>query len=58
MSRRRSVATLLAILTALTMLGAVPIPAAAATTSVTLVGSLQDELGCAADWDPDRKSVV
>ena len=52
MSRRRSVATLLAILTALTMLGAVPIPAAAATTSVTLVGSLQDELGCAADWDP------
>ncbi len=27
-------------------------PAAAAAGSVVLVGSLQDELGCAADWDP------
>nr|NLI50899.1 hypothetical protein [Propionibacterium sp.] len=27
-------------------------PAAAEPTSVTLVGSLQDELGCATDWDP------
>ncbi|GIG39116.1 pullulanase-type alpha-1,6-glucosidase [Cellulomonas phragmiteti] len=27
-------------------------PAAAAAGSVTLVGSLQDELGCAADWEP------
>ena len=31
-----------------------PVPAAnAETTSVTLVGSLQSELGCAADWAPD-----
>ncbi len=27
-------------------------PSRAATDSVTLVGSLQDELGCATDWDP------
>ncbi|QIM20094.1 hypothetical protein G7075_01275 [Phycicoccus sp. HDW14] len=27
-------------------------PAAAATAAVALVGSLQSELGCAADWDP------
>lgn len=27
-------------------------PAYAATETVTLVGSLQNELGCAADWDP------
>ncbi|MBO3094087.1 pullulanase-type alpha-1,6-glucosidase [Cellulomonas dongxiuzhuiae] len=27
-------------------------PAAAAAAAVTLVGSLQDELGCPADWDP------
>jgi len=32
---------------------ALTLPAAAATAgSVVLVGSLQDELGCAADWDP------
>ncbi|MBX9243928.1 pullulanase-type alpha-1,6-glucosidase [Actinotalea ferrariae] len=29
-----------------------PAPAQAAATSVALVGSLQDELGCPADWDP------
>ncbi|HET9022131.1 MAG TPA: alpha-amylase family glycosyl hydrolase [Ornithinibacter sp.] len=28
-------------------------PAAAATTSVALVGSLQSELGCPEDWQPD-----
>ncbi len=28
-------------------------PASAAATSVTLVGSLQDELGCSKDWQPD-----
>ncbi|MGL5909744.1 MAG: hypothetical protein ACRCZP_07075, partial [Phycicoccus sp.] len=27
-------------------------PASAVTTSVALVGSLQSELGCPADWDP------
>ena len=27
-------------------------PATAATTSVALVGSLQDELGCPGDWQP------
>ncbi len=27
-------------------------PTQAASTTVTLVGSLQDELGCPADWDP------
>ncbi|WP_197510550.1 pullulanase X25 domain-containing protein [Tessaracoccus coleopterorum] len=27
--------------------------ASAATTAVTLVGDLQDELGCAGDWQPD-----
>src|SRR5690606_1952480 len=32
-------------------LGAAP-AAAEAPTSVTLVGDLQTELGCAADWDP------
>src|SRR5690606_3734326 len=32
---------------------AAPAPAqAAGTRTATLVGSLQDELGCAADWDP------
>jgi hypothetical protein len=31
---------------------AVPAPAQAATRTVTLVGSLQDELGCEGDWDP------
>ena len=31
---------------------ATAVPAAAAASSVALVGSLQDELGCPADWDP------
>src|SRR5688500_16774313 len=29
------------------------VPAAAETSTVTLVGSLQSELGCPADWQPD-----
>jgi glycosidase len=52
MSRTRLVALPLAILTALALV-TVPAPASAATTSVTLVGSLQSELGCAEDWAPD-----
>ena len=32
---------------------AAPPAAAAAARTVTVVGSLQDELGCAADWQPD-----
>ncbi len=50
MTPSRRVAALLAILTTLFAFG---LPRAAADTlSVTLVGSLQDELGCAKDWDP------
>lgn len=49
MSRSKLVAVLLAALTTVTLAG-VPTPAAAATTSVTLAGSLQTELGCAEDW--------
>jgi pullulanase-type alpha-1,6-glucosidase len=30
-----------------------PIPVAADTPTVTLVGNLQDELGCPGDWQPD-----
>ena len=51
MSRRSLIAVPLAVLTALA-LGALPAPASAATTSVTLAGSLQSELGCAEDWAP------
>lgn len=32
--------------------GAAPVVAAAADRTAALVGSLQDELGCAGDWDP------
>src|SRR5688500_11502358 len=34
------------------VVGASP-PAAAETTAGALVGSLQDEIGCSADWQPD-----
>ena len=52
--------TPIALITALTMLlGALSLGAAPARAqhtpdpaSVTLAGSLQSELGCAADWDP------
>ena len=40
----------------LAVLGGVPAARAADTplpTSVTLAGSLQSEIGCAADWTPD-----
>ncbi len=50
--RLRLPATLAAAVLALSPLGLSATPATAATTSVTLVGSLQDELGCAKDWDP------
>ncbi|MEO5609903.1 MAG: alpha-amylase family glycosyl hydrolase [Ornithinibacter sp.] len=33
-------------------------PASAAATSVTLVGSLQDELGCSKDWQPDCEASM
>ncbi len=33
-------------------------PASAAPTSVTLVGSLQDELGCTADWQPECEATM
>ena len=52
MSRSKVLATLLAVLTTITALAGFPTSAAAATTSVTLVGSLQSELGCPDDWDP------
>nr|WP_300338982.1 pullulanase-type alpha-1,6-glucosidase [Actinomyces sp.] len=35
-----------------------PLPAVADERPVVLVGSLQDELGCAADWAPDCASTV
>jgi glycosidase len=49
---RRPYAVLAALALAATPLVVTATPAAAAPTSVTLVGSLQDEAGCAADWDP------
>ncbi len=49
---RRLVAALTAALVAIVPLGLSATPAAAAPTAVTLVGSLQSELGCATDWDP------
>ena len=56
-SRRRAASVLAAAALALTgtaVAGLAPASAAdaAAPSSVTLVGSLQDELGCDADWDP------
>ncbi|WP_347037791.1 hypothetical protein AAHB37_13965 [Glutamicibacter halophytocola] len=30
-------------------------PASAEEATVTLAGSFQDELGCAADWDPSLR---
>ncbi len=35
------------------LLAGTPVTARAETTSVTVAGSLQDELGCPADWQPD-----
>ena len=56
MARRRA----LALLTSFALAAGVTVPilasapsASAATTSVTLVGSLQEELGCPGDWQPD-----
>ena len=49
--KRRIAAALTTGFLALTSLAAIPF-AAAETTSATLVGSLQSELGCAEDWMP------
>ncbi len=52
--RRPVLSLLLCAVLAGTSLVAGPVgPARAATTSVTLVGSLQSELGCPGDWAPD-----
>ncbi|OLT06071.1 hypothetical protein BJF77_16010 [Kocuria sp. CNJ-770] len=64
MKRRPS--TVLAGLLSATAVGAAPVavglaaaaPAAAAPPAVTLVGSLQDELGCSADWQPSCAETV
>lgn len=54
---RRVIASLVSAALVLTGAIAVPAlaaaPAAAADRTFTLVGNLQDELGCAADWQPD-----
>lgn len=53
MSRRPyAVLAALALAVAPLVTTAVATPAVAAPTTVTLVGSLQDEAGCPADWDP------
>jgi len=49
---RRLPATLATLTLIVAPLALAATPAAAAPTSVTLVGSLQNELGCATDWDP------
>jgi len=59
-TRPRKAAILLAV-GAIAMLGAVPPAtgsAAAEPRTFTLVGSLQDELGCAADWQPDCAATL
>jgi glycosidase len=48
--RRRVLTAALAV--AVVVSGLTAAPAHAATQTVTLVGDLQSELGCAADWDP------
>ncbi|MFC7489713.1 MULTISPECIES: alpha-amylase family glycosyl hydrolase [unclassified Knoellia] len=52
-SPRRLYAVLAGAAVALTPLVGAALPAAAETTSVALAGSLQTELGCSADWQPD-----
>lgn len=49
---RRLPATLATLTLIVAPLALAATPAAAAPTSVTLVGSLQNELGCEKDWDP------
>ena len=56
--RRPALSLLLCAALAGATLVAGPVPdARAATTSVTLVGSLQSELGCPGDWAPDCAST-
>jgi glycosidase len=50
--RTRPYAVLAALALAVSPLVVAATPAAAAPTTVTLVGSLQSEFGCAEDWDP------
>ena len=53
-TRRLAVLAIAAVVASgLSALGAVATPAAAADRTVALVGDLQSELGCAADWAPD-----
>jgi glycosidase len=54
MSRRTvALALVLSLLGPLVGVGAGSSPASAAATSVTIAGSLQDELGCPGDWQPE-----
>ncbi|MBG6055557.1 pullulanase-type alpha-1,6-glucosidase [Salinibacterium sp. CAN_S4] len=48
----RALATISAVAIAAAGLLVAPLPADAADPTVALVGSLQSELGCTADWDP------
>jgi glycosidase len=52
--RRRLVPALIAVVAASTTGAIAPLPVAAAEpTTVTIAGSLQQELGCSGDWQPD-----
>ena len=61
-SRRRTVGLTAGALAIPLLVGLVPVPAladhSATPTSVTLVGSLQSELGCPGDWQPECTATV
>ena len=57
MSRRTLVLALVVSLLTATVGLAGPGPASAAAVTVTIAGSLQDELGCPADWQPECTST-
>ena len=57
-SRRGPARALVALCTTGLLGAALPLPAGAAEPAVTLVGSLQSELGCPGDWQPECTATV